>query len=344
MLRIDIMLTEKENYLLLLNHKCPEWVPNYSFGADPSGKPVASVMIEPPILSDYRFKGGGKDVWGVEFIGNIETGGALMPKPGVVILDDITKWRDVIKAPSLEGIDWEAQVNMMLGQFKFDRSQSAVAFNMHYGYFQNLMGMMGFTEGLCAMYEEPEEVYALLDYLCTFYCEIAKNIMPILKPDVFTLMDDTAAWANPFISPQMYHDLIFPFHYRQSQFARDAGIPITMHNCGKCECFISDFLALGVDLMEPAQTCNDLDGIKKTYGDRLTIAGAWDARGRLLEPDVTDDEIRQSVIDAIDRYAPGGGYAFCGGFLGAAGDPEPKRKNRMVAETVKNYGGGFYRK
>ena len=43
---------------------------------------------------------------------------------------------------------------------------------MHAGYFQNLMAFMGFTEGLLAMYEEPEEVYALFDYICSFYCEV----------------------------------------------------------------------------------------------------------------------------------------------------------------------------
>ena len=30
------------------------------------------------------------------------------------------------------------------------------------------MAFMGFTEGLCAMAEEPEEVYALFDYMCDF--------------------------------------------------------------------------------------------------------------------------------------------------------------------------------
>ena len=47
---------------------------------------------------------------------------------------------------------WEAEAKKQLDMFKIDRTQSAVAFNLHVGYFQNLMAFMGFTEGLCAMY------------------------------------------------------------------------------------------------------------------------------------------------------------------------------------------------
>lgn len=68
------------------------------------------------------------------------------------------------------------------------------------------------------MAEEPEEVYALFDYMCDFYTEITRQIIGYVKPDVLTMMDDTAAWRAPFISKQMYHDLVLPFHDRQAKF------------------------------------------------------------------------------------------------------------------------------
>jgi len=338
------MLTEKENYLMLLRGEQPEWVPVYTFGAPPGSKTaVPNQMVEPPILCEFRMKGGGRDVWGVEFVPTRETGNALIPKPGDFILKDIRQWRDVIKAPDISGIDWETMIRKQMDDLNVDRSQTAIAFNMHFGYFQQLMAFMGFSEGLCAMYEEPEEVYELFDYLCTFYCTIAEKTLLYYKPDVFVLMDDTAAWGNPFISPQMYHDLVLPFHDRQAKFGRDLGIPITMHNCGKSECFIDDWLSIGVCMWDPAQTCNDLDAVKKKYGNRLVIAGGWDARGRLAEPDVTEEEIRASVQDVMDRLAPGGGYAFCGGFLGPIDDPEVQRKNAILYRAVNEIGRSFYK-
>ena len=156
-------------------------------------------------------------------------------------------------------------------------------------------------------------------------------------------MDDTAAWNTPFISPQMYHDLVIPFHDRQAKFGRELGIPITMHNCGLSECFIDDWLSIGVNAWDPAQTCNDLDGIKRKYGNKLVLMGGWDARGNLASPDVTDEEIRLSVQDVMDRLAPGGGYAFCGGFLGAVDDTEVARKNSVLFKAVREIGRSFYK-
>ena len=338
-------LTEKENYLMTLRGECPEWVPTYTFGDMPgSDHAPASVMCEPLILSNFRFAGGGKDVWGVNYVPTYETGNALLPEPNNFILKDIRQWRDVIKAPDISHVDWEAEAKKQLDMFKIDRTQSAVAFNLHVGYFQNLMAFMGFNEGLCAMYEEPEEVMALFDYICSFYEEVARNIMPYYEPDVFTMMDDTAAWRAPFISPEMYHDMVLPFLDRQAKFGRDAGIPITMHNCGKAECFIDDWLSIGVNAWDPAQTCNDLKAVKEKYGNKLVLMGGWDANGRLADPDVTDEEIRQSVRDSMDLLAPGGGYCFCGGYLGPLDDPEVARKNKVVMDEVETYGRAFYKK
>ena len=100
-----------------------------------------------------------------------------------------------------------------------------------------------------------------------------------------------AAWAAPFISREMYHDMVLPFHDRQAKFGRDAGIPITMHNCGKAEVFMEDLRGIGVNAWDPAQTCNDLKGVQEKFGNSLVLMGCWDARGHLLAPDVTEEEI-----------------------------------------------------
>ncbi|MFQ7550468.1 MAG: hypothetical protein ACLRMZ_09370 [Blautia marasmi] len=41
---------------------------------------------------------------------------------------------------------------------------------------------------------------------------------------------------------------------------------------------------------------------------------------------MTEEEIRQAVRDTMDRLAPGGGFCWCGGYLGAIDDPEVIRK------------------
>jgi hypothetical protein len=157
-------------------------------------------------------------------------------------------------------------------------------------------------------------------------------------------MDDTAAWGSPFISAGMYREFILPHHEKWARRGRERGLLMTMHNCGKCESVVDMFVDMGIRAWDPAQTCNDLESVQKKYGNRLVITGGWDARGRLLAEDVTDDEIRQSVQDTIDKYAPGGGYCWCGGYLSAVGDEEMIRRNVVVMTEVYNYGHSFYKR
>jgi hypothetical protein len=341
------MITEKENYLICLNGGVPEWVPEYTLipNLDSKHYPPCAI-VGPRLLGDFRMKNGGKDVWGVNWVPTESTSGALIPEPNNFILDidDMEHWHDFIKVPDISGVDWEGDAKRDLDMMKIDRKNTALSFNLHVGYFQQLVAFMGFENGLMAMYECPDEVEEIMNCLCDFYCEIAEKCIDYYKPDILCLMDDTAAWGAPFFSPEMYRKFLIPVFDRQAKFGRDRGLPISMHNCGKAECFLDDLVGIGVTMWDPAQTCNDLDAVKQKYGNKLVIAGGWDARDHLLSDDVTDEEIYESVKQSIERLAPGGGYCFCGGFLGAAGqEKETNRKNAVVHRALEEIGRNFYK-
>ena len=336
------MLTPKENFLKCMRGEIPDWVPTLSMGMKRGVEEPSDVVLEPSIINEHRIRGGGFDLWGVEYVSTESAGNALMPKTCDFILSDIRKWREVIKAPVLTGVDWEKMCKNDCKRLGLDRSKSAVIMVMHIGYFQTLMSFMGFSNGLCAMYEEPEEVKALLEYLCDFYCQVAARYIEYAEPDVFGNADDTAAWANPFISVEMYREFLIPLYDRQFKFARDRGLPISMHNCGKSACFFDDLVRIGVTEWNPAQTCNDLISVKKKYGNRLVITGGWDARDHLLNDGVTYEEIYDSIKRQMDLLAPGGGYCFCGGFMGAVGDKNVFEKNAMVHKAVAELSHMYY--
>lgn len=336
-------MTEKENYLKLLRGEQPDWVPRYTFISN--GGPTPTAMVGCSVLrgdppADPMAES--VDCWGVTHVPVPSAGGARIPKPGEFILKDICDWRDVIKLPDISEFDFEADAKKQLS--RIDREQTAVMFDLNCGFFQLLMEFMGFTEGLCAMYEEPDEVKALMEYISNFVYEVNSKIVDYFQPDVFALVDDTATWQNPFISVNTYRELIKPFHQQQANLAIERGKGVDMHNCGHCEAFIEDWFDLGVVSWNPAQTCNDLLGIKKRYGNKLILEGCWEARGRLIEEDCTEQEVKDAVRRTIETYAPGGGYMFMGSFLGAKDDPVIIRKNRWVEEAYEEYGRTFYKK
>ena len=339
------MLTEKENLLMVYRGEIPEWIPVGRMGVS-EGPPPSSMMFGPPLLSPQQDTGGGRDIWGVNYVPTESTGNALIPDNSEFILplDNLKNWREVIKAPDLDGIDWEKLVKERIEQSGIDRKQTAIALSMHFGYFQLLMSFMGFEDGLLAFYEEPELVHELLEYLSEFYMSVADNVMDLFEPEILSIADDTAAWGASFISDDMYREFIAPHHDKFVKRGLNRGCFISMHNCGKCESLVDLWVEMGFSSWNPAQTCNDLQAIKARHGNKLTISGGWDGRGRLMDPDVTDEEIRQSVRDTIDALAPGGGFTWGGGFLGALNDPEPKRKTDVVLDEATKYGRDFYKR
>ncbi|MDR3278249.1 MAG: veratrol--corrinoid protein metyltransferase [Oscillospiraceae bacterium] len=336
-------LTEKENFMMYMRGEQPLWVPRYSMAPDRYSKyPPAVLPVAPSFLNARRTPEGGFDMWGVPHVVTAETGGAALPEPGRFILTDITKWRDVVKAPDVSGIDWEQLAKKDLAGF--DRENTAVLATTHVGYFQQLMAFMGFTEGLCAIYEEPEEVHALFSYMADFFAGITKKMIEYYKPDVADLTDDTATALNPFISPETYRALVKPYHKRQTQSAVDAGLPVMMHNCGRCEDSIEDWFDLGVTAWNPAQVMNDLDGVKKKYGNRIGLCGCWDSEGPVGWAGAKEDFVRQTVREVIDRFAPGGGFCFWGSAYGPVGDAETESRKRWITEEYERYGRVFYGK
>ena len=99
-------MTEKENVLKVLNGEIPEWVPRY-MTPPVQGSPYrpAFAMAMPSALRRVVRGDEEYDIGGVPYSATENTGGMALPTPGKFILDDITRWRDVIKAPDISGID-----------------------------------------------------------------------------------------------------------------------------------------------------------------------------------------------------------------------------------------------
>lgn len=340
------ILKPGENYYKLFEGKMPEYVPIFDMMPTVGLVPTC-VMQGVSLFNDHHGPQGGKDPWGVEYITNAATGFSAIPKTWDYILEDICNWRKVIKNPNLDAVDWKALAQkdnaFMKDVFKIDRNQTLVISNVGGSFFQDLMAFMGFTEGLCAMIEEPEEVKALFEYMTDYYLKLQHKIIQYYSPEVIYLLDDVASQLNPFISHNMFKELLLPCYKVLTDDAKDHGIPIQLHCCGRIEDFLQDYVDIGVKVWDPGQTLNDIDAIKKKFGRNLAIAGGWDWKMPSTWPIVDESLIRKSVRDAIDRYAPGGGYAMSGGVLGSAGDELPKIINGWILDEATKYGSTFYK-
>lgn len=326
-------LTPKENFLRVARGETPEWVPVSPFGGP--GIPPLMSMADPMILGSFRGPGGGVDPWGVTFVTGEEIDFAALPKPNDFILTDVTKWQDSIKAPDYSGFDWEAAARADREKYVKDPEQTAFVIAGYADLFQQFIGFMGFTEGLCAIYEETEAVEELLDYMLEHSLYITKNVLHYYKPEGYYLLDDTASKLQPFISPTLFQELFVPRYKQCLDLVREESVPIFYHNCGRCEELIPSMVEIGVNVWDPAQIENDLVAMKKRYGNKLAINGGFEYRMPINWPNVDEEEVRQQVRDSFARLAGDGGYIFSGGVTSLAyGDPDVLRVNGWIRDEA----------
>jgi len=329
-------MTPKENYLSMLRGEIPEFVPSAMFM--PHGNFPGQEELLTPQSAQEPFV----TSLGVTYVGSPENNWGAMPKPGEIIIDDISKWREQLKIRDVSNWDWEDYYTKKAE--KLDRSLCVQVGGGDY--FLSLVSLMGFEGALLAMHEDPDEVIALLTHISEFYMTVLKNQMYYLKPDIVGIMDDDSAYRAPFFSLEMYRKIFKPFHKLHTDIAQEAGCPIDRHDCGKCEQFIDDWLELGIGSWNPNQDTNDVLGIKKKYGNRLAMGGLWEDvdkfRGKKADP----KELKDSLAKYVDTYAPGGGFTFfvmLGGMPGSTPVPFAEENNEIVKEFYFDYVKDWYK-
>ena len=325
------MLNPKENYLTMLRGDIPEYIPSMF-------EQRSCRITEEWLTPVYAPNGPIVTPLGVTYVGSPELMNGAMPKPGCIILEDITKWRDVIHAPDLTGFDWEDYYTKKLKDL--DRREKYLPV-VGGDYFLTLISFMGFENAMIALYEEPEEVKALLEYVSEFYLEVLKQQIRWLKPDTMTLMDDDAALRAPFFSVDMYEEFFMPFHKKHCDLALENGLLIERHDCGRSESFVPDWVKMGIRSWMPAQTTNDLKSIKKRFVGKLALCGAWDSAPWNNCDDL--EAIRAALMEYVDTFAPGGGFTYSAMVGGKPEDPLTPKRRELVREVYDTYARDYYK-
>jgi len=171
--------------------------------------------------------------------------------------------------------------------------------------------LRGATDMYMDVLSNPEFAKRLLDIITIkiiTWIEFTKELMGESREGVF-VGDDGA--GN--LSPSVYREILFPYHKRIKEYF--GGYTI-FHTCGKVEHLfeiianelkINDFSGIGYQ--------NDRELIAKFFSGRIILSGN-------IDPNNIDKGNKESIIaecrDAIEHFAPYGGY-----FLKGGDDPPP---------------------
>ena len=320
-------ITERENFFLVYNHQKPAWTPNFFEAYAPMGCSLLNNTGE--------YMKGGTDMFGVKWLCTEDTGWQPIPDPHFQLIDDITEWKNYIEFPDLDAMDWEGGAERDLA--RVNREEKVVAcFGME-GNFNRLQSLMGTTDALIAMLEEPEAVAEFFEAHTRFKCETIKRIAKYYKPDIYVNGDDVASTSGTFFSKAMYDELIHPFEMMLGKTAVECGMILEHHVCGKVETIIPDIIETGATIWQTGQIMNDLKGIEEKYGDRLLIHGGWDSTGPHNADNCTEEEVRAATRKALDDYAGNGHFMLFPIVLGDPARPDIQKRRSWITEECKEY-------
>ena len=318
----DRPITARENYIRAMTGDKPMWIPLYM---------TESQYCWPDISAEHApYEGTGYDWWGQHW--TYEPGiSGQMPTPGYRVITDITKWREQVRRPNLDGIPWEEDAKIQTARYDPDRAH---VYHCVEGIFERLHEMMPMDETLIAMYEEPDEVHAFFEMMRDYKIDFLKVIFEKYAPiDYIIYGDDWGHQRSGFFSNEMFREFIMPYTKPVIDFCHSVGKPVELHSCGLTQQYIEEIVEMGLDAWNP-QPINDLDMLTRKYGEKVAIIVPVEG----LSFATSEAEARGLVRKFVDTYAPRG-KVIAGNFM--LGDP--KLQNAALEELY-NYSSEFYAK
>lgn len=328
-----INMTEKENYMKMIHGEQPEWIPYYRDAVD---------WVLPGYVCAHMATEEKRDLYGVKW--TVNDAGPIADV-SFHVMQDINDWKKYVRIPDLDSLDWETMAEQDLKNADRENKVTIVMPQLSTSgcFFIPLMDMMGFENGLCALWEEPDVVSEFFDYICTNMEKAIDYEMKYYKPDMMLLADDFCAAYGPMIAYPLYEEVLRPYYKRLISRILSYGVPVEFHICGKGEEFIDDFVSMGISAWQPAQPMNDLKGMKQKYGNKLVLNGTWYSSSPAGAQGAPEDLVRQSVRDCMDNFGPGGGFCFWDGDpVGTSEDM--LQKMAWLADEARSYGRQFYKK
>ena len=158
------------------------------------------------------------------------------------------------------------------------------------------------------MIEEPEWIKDVFDTYLTTSLDLCQRILDAgYEFDGIYWYDDMGYKNTPFFSPQMYREMLKPYHKKAVDWAHERGMVTELHSCGFIEPLLPDVIDVGVEMLERIEVKAGMDPqrLKTLYGDKLAFHGGINAQ---LWDDF--DKVKAEMERIIPIMKEGGGYVF----------------------------------
>lgn len=206
------------------------------------------------------------------------------------VVKDITKWRDVVKAPSLETTE-ESWAFVKERAAAIDRNEQFLTIFGAPGIFEQLHYLMGMDDTLINFYEEPEAMHELIDYITDYKLGVAKELISHLQPDCLLHHDDWGSQISSFLSPEMFNEFIVPAFKKIYGYYKENGVELIVHHSDSYAAnLVPSMIEMGIDIWQGCMSTNNVAELVKQYGGQISFMGGID-NGKVDRADWTQEKI-----------------------------------------------------
>ena len=246
------------------------------------------------------------DRWGTTIIWPEDAPGAMpYHSPELTVLQDITRWRETVHAPDIErecASGWEAA----RAAAEAVRGEKLATGFMGTGIFEQCHFLMGFEDTLSNLYEHPDEMHELIEYITAYRMKYAEMLIDNLHPDAILSHDDWGTKDALFMSPDMWREFFKEPYRRFYGLIRSRGVIAIHHGDAYLADIVEDMAEIGVQCWQGVLPENNIPELQKRLGGRMALMGGIGAA--IDRADATEVEIRAYVRKALEDYTPGGHF------------------------------------
>ena len=224
------------------------------------------------------------------------------------VIKDITHWRDYVHAPDIASNigDEAAWAGFRTAMRELAGDEKLVAGFMATGIFEQCHFLMPFQEVLTSLYDHPDEMHELIEYITDFRLTYVKLLIDNLQPDVIFSHDDWGTKDALFMKPDMWREFFKEPYRRFYGYIRSRGV-ITIHHADSYLApIVEDMAEIGIQVWQGVLPENNIPDLQERLGGRMVLMGGIGAA--IDRDDAGEEEVRKYVHDALLEYCPGGHF------------------------------------
>jgi uroporphyrinogen decarboxylase len=196
------------------------------------------------------------------------------------LVRDRAGWEEHIKPKLTPG---RARINFEVYR---DAKKAAAAQNRFFFWggtnvFELMHPVCGHQYMLMGMATDPDWVRDMVDT----YAQLTTDLQEILfaeegAPDGVWFYEDMGFKNRPFMSADMYREIIQPGHSKSMDYAKSRDLPVVVHSCGYVEPLVPGLIEAGMDALQVIEVKAGMDLLKlyHEFGDRISFIGGTDVR------------------------------------------------------------------